>query len=201
MPNYARHVLIVGKVCMVSLSHTIPSHTYLNMTIHTYAHTIMRIVAVKQCSSLISIPHGHVVYQTIDTPAILPGDFASYSCDAPYRLLGSPERFCLRNGSWSGLEPLCIGRQKLKYVIYMLDHSCIPKTETAKNVVISCNTITAQVTHQSACTWANIEIDYWSYTPYSTVKTRIATFTVDMALLNDNFVTANYGQITTNTKS
>jgi len=99
---------------------------------HTYTHTVVHIVAVKQCRPLISIPHGHVVYQTTDTPAILPGDFASYSCDASYRLLGSPERFCLRNGSWSGLEPLCIGRQKLKYVIYKLNHSSIPKTETAK---------------------------------------------------------------------
>lgn len=145
MPHYACHLLIVSTVCMVSLSHTIPSLTYFNTTIHahytyifehdythTYTHTVVHIVAVKQCRPLITIPHGHVVYQTTDTPAILPGDFASYSCDASYRLLGSPERFCLRNGSWSGLEPLCIGRQKLKYVIYKLNHSSIPKTETAK---------------------------------------------------------------------
>ena len=85
-------------------------HLFEHDYVYMYIHTPLYIVSVKECGSLVSIPRGHVVYQTIDTPAILPGDFASYSCDPPYTLLGSHDRFCLRNGSWSGLEPLCIGR-------------------------------------------------------------------------------------------
>lgn len=67
-------------------------------------------VSLKVCESLISIPHGHVTYQTIDTPTVLPGDVALYICDAPYSLLGPEYRICLRNGSWSDSEPLCVGR-------------------------------------------------------------------------------------------
>lgn len=67
-------------------------------------------VSLKACEPLTSIPHGHVAYQTIDTPTVLPGDVALYSCDAPYSLLGSEYRICLRNGSWSDSEPLCVGR-------------------------------------------------------------------------------------------
>ena len=74
-------------------------------------------VSLKACKSLTSIPHGHVAYQTIDTPTVLPGDVALYSCDAPYSLLGSEYRICLRNGSWSDSEPLCVGRWWFAYIV------------------------------------------------------------------------------------
>jgi len=32
-----------------------------------------------------------------------------FSCEAGYNLVGSGERTCLHNGTWSGTQPLCQG--------------------------------------------------------------------------------------------
>ncbi len=45
-----------------------------------------------------------------------PGDVASYSCDTLYTLQGAEHRICLRNGTWSGMEPECVG----KYIMFGL---------------------------------------------------------------------------------
>lgn len=36
------------------------------------------------------------------------GEKVLYSCEPGYWLIGSPERHCLKNGSWSGNQPSCI---------------------------------------------------------------------------------------------
>lgn len=33
-----------------------------------------------------------------------------FSCEAGYSLIGSVERTCLHNGTWSGTQPVCQGR-------------------------------------------------------------------------------------------
>lgn len=34
-----------------------------------------------------------------------------FSCEAGYSLIGSVERTCLHNGTWSGTQPVCQGRK------------------------------------------------------------------------------------------
>ena len=66
--------------------------------------------SVVVCEALVPIPSGHISYQTVDTTVVQPGDVAHYSCDTLYKIQGDIVRICLRNGTWSGEEPFCIGR-------------------------------------------------------------------------------------------
>lgn len=34
-----------------------------------------------------------------------------FSCEAGFSLIGSAERTCLNNGTWSGTQPVCQGRR------------------------------------------------------------------------------------------
>lgn len=36
-----------------------------------------------------------------------------FSCEAGYTLIGSAERTCLHNGTWSGTQPVCQGGKAL----------------------------------------------------------------------------------------
>ncbi len=65
--------------------------------------------SVVKCEALVIIPSGHIHYQVVDTTVVRPGDVAEYSCDTLYKLQGDHLRICLRNGTWSGAEPVCIG--------------------------------------------------------------------------------------------
>ncbi len=71
------------------------------------------------CAALVPIPFGHISYYIVDTTIVQPGDVASYSCDTLYTLQGTEHRICLRNGTWSGMEPECVG----KYNYYVWAHS------------------------------------------------------------------------------
>ena len=63
------------------------------------------------CEALVPIPYGHISYHIVDTTKVQPGDVASYSCDTLYTLQGEQHRICLRNATWSGTEPVCVGKK------------------------------------------------------------------------------------------
>ena len=65
--------------------------------------------SVVECTPLFNVPYGHVHYSSVDTTKILPGDLVTYSCDPPYLLEGVEYRICMKNGSWSEEQPVCIG--------------------------------------------------------------------------------------------
>ena len=44
----------------------------------------------------------------------LPGTIVTYSCAEPYKIYGNPNRTCLPDGTWSGLEPVCAS----KFILY-----------------------------------------------------------------------------------
>ena len=48
--------------------------------------------------------HGSRLGDELKTKSLL-----RFSCEMGYQLRGSPERTCLLNGSWSGLQPVCEG--------------------------------------------------------------------------------------------
>lgn len=64
---------------------------------------------VADCGPL-SIPVNGTKYGTavvsvlgdVDMPAV-----TSFECDIGFDLIGSSERTCLSNGTWSGLQPVC----------------------------------------------------------------------------------------------
>ena len=76
------------------------------MIILCYLHAESLVV----CEALVPIPFGHVSYHIVDTTMVLPGDLAYYTCDTLYTLQGPEYRVCLRNGTWGGEEPECIGK-------------------------------------------------------------------------------------------
>ncbi len=41
-----------------------------------------------------------------------------FSCEAGYSLIGSAERTCLHNGTWSGTQPVCQGGELWQW-LYM----------------------------------------------------------------------------------
>lgn len=52
-------------------------------------------------------PHGaHLGREEFKTKSLL-----RFSCEAGYSLIGSVERTCLHNGTWSGTQPVCQGRK------------------------------------------------------------------------------------------
>lgn len=69
--------------------------------------------SLVECEALTPIPFGHINYQIVDTTIVQPGDLVIYSCDTLYTLSGQQHRICLRNGSWSGVEPICIGESSI----------------------------------------------------------------------------------------
>lgn len=59
-------------------------------------------------------PHGaHLGGEEFKTKSLL-----RFSCEAGYSLIGSVERTCLHNGTWSGTQPVCQGRKghQLKHI-------------------------------------------------------------------------------------
>lgn len=54
------------------------------------------------CGPLSSPPNG-----TVSAPSTAIGDFASYSCNSGYQILGSLRRVCESSSNWSGAAPAC----------------------------------------------------------------------------------------------
>ena len=55
-----------------------------------------------ECGPLDIIQHGRVSYTRMDFNAT-----AIYQCNRDYTLVGDEHRYCLGNGSWSGVAPMC----------------------------------------------------------------------------------------------
>ena len=47
------------------------------------------------------------VYGNVDLTGVNVGSKATYSCDRGFQLRGNKIRKCLRNGQWSGSNPVC----------------------------------------------------------------------------------------------
>ena len=45
----------------------------------------------------------------VDVKETFLGSMANYTCDPGYTLMGDAMRTCLRDGTWSGNEPICTG--------------------------------------------------------------------------------------------
>ena len=75
------------------------------------------------CSDTLVLMNGNVSYSPDATPR-LEGTVATHSCQNDYKLSGVLNRTCLSNGSWSGVEVLCIStldtQFNLLYVFLLL---------------------------------------------------------------------------------
>ncbi|KAL9961673.1 hypothetical protein ACROYT_G030665 [Oculina patagonica] len=58
----------------------------------------------KTCPPLESLKHGHTHGQQY-----WQGKHVSFTCNSGYWLKGSSERHCMKNGTWTGVQPSCIG--------------------------------------------------------------------------------------------
>lgn len=54
-------------------------------------------------------PHGSRLGEEFRVRSLL-----RFTCEAGYMLMGSSERTCLQNGSWSGTQPVCEGKETQK---------------------------------------------------------------------------------------
>ena len=68
-------------------------------------------VSAERCDPPAEILAGNISFTNGDPANILVGDVISYACDTGTELHGPMQRYCLRNGNWSGSEPKCIGKQ------------------------------------------------------------------------------------------
>ena len=48
-----------------------------------------------------------------------PGSTASYYCNEDHKLVGNKNRKCLKNGKWSGQEPVCKRKHYIIVRIYI----------------------------------------------------------------------------------
>ena len=51
----------------------------------------------------------------VDADSTLFGDVAMYTCSIGYRLIGSDQRECLGNSTWSGTSPHCQRKSALAF--------------------------------------------------------------------------------------
>lgn len=57
-----------------------------------------------------------------------------FSCEAGYSLIGSAERTCQNNGTWSGTQPVCQGRRSS----HSLTGLFLKRTDETRVVRLSC---------------------------------------------------------------
>ena len=48
-----------------------------------------------------------------------PGSTASYYCNKDHKLVGNKNRKCLKNGKWSGQEPICKRKHNNYYCAHL----------------------------------------------------------------------------------
>ena len=48
-----------------------------------------------------------------------PGSTASYYCNEDHKLVGNKNRKCLKNGKWSGQEPICKRKHNNYYCAHL----------------------------------------------------------------------------------
>ena len=64
-------------------------------------------VSLNRCNPPVDIANGTVSYTNDDTSNIFVGDVITYDCEEGCELLGPEERHCMRDGNWSGAQPIC----------------------------------------------------------------------------------------------
>lgn len=64
-------------------------------------------MSLGHCDTPEDISNGTITYTNGDPSNVFIGDVLIYSCEVGYELLGASERFCMRNGNWSGPQPQC----------------------------------------------------------------------------------------------
>ena len=71
------------------------------MTLCTY-----KIIELRVCETLEAIDNG-----SVNVSGVAVGSTANYTCNEGYQLKGPPIRTCQSDGTWSGMEPTCIGKR------------------------------------------------------------------------------------------
>ncbi len=67
---------------------------------------------VVLCPDLVSPPNGVVMMTNRSV-----GSVAEYSCDVGFQLIGMEQRTCLQNGTWTDIDPTCVGKGYIYYII------------------------------------------------------------------------------------
>ena len=67
------------------------------------------------CPKLNDPMNGKVVFS-----GLREGNYANYSCDSGYNLLGSPTIVCLSTGLWNPASPICYSKQQTITTSYIL---------------------------------------------------------------------------------
>ena len=72
----------------------------------------------QTCDVLPNPTNGLVTITRLESPGILPGSQAVYTCNGGYEINGNSIHDCQSDGTWSGSEPSCVGevlRSELGY--------------------------------------------------------------------------------------
>ena len=86
---------------------------------HSVQWVIVHIIMVRMCVFVRSMKelycdspeyptHGEITGKDLSF-----GGTIHYTCKEGYRLLGSSQRTCISNGTWSGRSPQCLGKECL----------------------------------------------------------------------------------------
>ena len=78
----------------------------------TYSGYYIAHIDVNNCETLEDIDNG-----SVSMTGVTPGSTATYNCNQDYQLKGPATRTCLSDGTWSGMEPTCIGESV--HTVYM----------------------------------------------------------------------------------
>lgn len=78
------------------------TYDYNNYTFQYNFHSCMLFLVVYCNDSLTDPEFGEVTISSPTYPSV-----ATYVCDEEYTLIGSPERNCTTDGTWSGEVPMC----------------------------------------------------------------------------------------------
>ena len=100
--------IVFDKCLYIACIH---SDRYLCFVILIFSETKNFILTGKSCISLQLPLHGNLSLSC----GFSFGSQASFTCDRGYQLIGSQERLCKRDGSWSGNTTACNGNLMLLY--------------------------------------------------------------------------------------
>ena len=93
-------------VCAFNVYVYVSLHEYVRLSNFMYLMCLAAIgVSPGICGDPGMPPHGaRLGGEEFKTKSLL-----RFSCEAGYNLIGSAERTCLHNGTWSGTQPVCQG--------------------------------------------------------------------------------------------
>ena len=141
--DLALHIELV--CCLVNgvehSQHAHVSNNYIKSTFYTIA------LIIGSCGYLSRPSYGRVSVTTRDV-----GGRATYTCNSGFRLVGSSNRTCLSNGSWSGSQPICNCRFIVTHI--KIDHAhSIPVSYTLEQVSVHTQGRVKVLLLNSSITW------------------------------------------------